>query len=312
MENNCFLLFNSNINVDVIKIDMDTKTTFQDAITNKDEMLSTTVLFNSYVDNINASYFSPTDPVSGANIAIYKKTPFQKYYNFITLLTNGQYEFYDYNIVNNEYYHYLASIEIQTNNDPEYLVYQNLNEDGSLVYLNTKWDKWSLVNLQELDDGEYITQGDIWTFRANIDSEEITQNTNVTTWDTLGQFPKMSIGQKNYNSSNFTALLGDIQYYSLFDKQGQVINDNYYGYTEKINVNSKYGTNKEKLKLWEQFVTDGEIKLLKDQKGNAWIVQILANPSKNIDLKNSLYPVTISFQWQEIAKIDGASIVGGK
>lgn len=309
MAENCFLFFNNQINVDVIKIDTNLSQNFEQSVANKDQMFSTTVLFNTFDSTIDASYFAPDNSVSGSSIAIYKKTPFQKYYDFITLLTDGYYEFYDYNIVNNEYYHYLASVEIQTSSDPEYKVYQNLNPDNSLVYIQMNWDRWSLVNIIEQEDGSYLTEGRIWTFRANIDSEEITQNTNVVTWDTLGRYPKMSIGQKNYGSSTFTALLGDIEEYTVFSDNSIIPNNIKYGYTEKINVNSQYATNMEKLTAWKEFVTDGEVKLLRDLKGNAWIVQVQANPTNSIDLKNNLQAVTISFQWQEVADIEGASII---
>lgn len=312
MADNCYLLYNGGINVDLIKIDTNINESFQEAIANKEQMLSSTILFNTFDNTVDASYFSPEETVSGPSIAIYKKTPFQKYYDFITLLNDGTYSFYDYNVANNEYYHYLASIEIQTSTDPEYLVYQNLNPDGSLVYANINWDKWSLINIIQQEDGSYLTSGDLWTFRSNIDSEELTQNTNVTSWDTLGQYPKLSIGQKNYSSSTFTALLGDMEMVPIY-KSG-ILNQlgteqEQYRYTETINLNSPYGTNMEKLRAWKEFISDGETKLLRDLKGNKWIVQVLANPTQSVNVKSILYPVTISFQWQEIANIDQVAII---
>lgn len=312
MADNCYLLYNGGINVDLIKIDTNINESFQEAIANKEQMLSSTILFNTFDNTVDASYFSPEETVSGPSIAIYKKTPFQKYYDFITLLSDGTYSFYDYNVANNEYYHYLASIEIQTSTDPEYLVYQNLNPDGSLVYANINWDKWSLINIIQQEDGSYLTSGDLWTFRSNIDSEELIQNTNVTSWDTLGQYPKLSIGQKNYSSSTFTALLGDMEMVPIY-KSG-ILNQlgteqEQYRYTETINLNSPYGTNMEKLRAWKEFISDGETKLLRDLKGNKWIVQVLANPTQSVNVKSILYPVTISFQWQEIANIDQAAII---
>lgn len=312
MADNCYLLYNGGINVDLIKIDTNINESFQEAIANKEQMLSSTILFNTFDNTIDASYFSPEETVSGPSIAIYKKTPFQKYYDFITLLSDGTYRFYDYNVANNEYYHYLASIEVQTSTDPEYLVYQNLNPDGSLVYANINWDRWSLINIIQQEDGSYLTSGDLWTFRSNIDSEELTQNTNVTSWDTLGQYPKLSIGQKNYSSSTFTALLGDMEMVPIYNSG--ILNQlgteqKQYRYTETINLNSPYGTNMEKLRAWKEFISDGETKLLRDLKGNKWIVQVLANPTQSVNVKSILYPVTISFQWQEIADIDQAAII---
>ena len=310
MADNCYLFFNSQINVDLIKVDSNINQSFEDSVSQKEEMVSTTILFNTFNETVDALYFSPEDPVGGATIAIYKKTPTQQYYNFVTLLENGQYEFYDYNIVNHENYHYLASIEIQTNTIPEYLVYQNLNLDNTLEYLNINWNTWSLINIIQQEDGNYIVDGDMWTFRANIESENLTQNTNVISWDTLGQYPKFSIGQKNYNSSSFTALLGDIQQYRVYSFNYPFNYVEKYGYTEKINVNNQYATEMEKLKAWEIFVGDGETKLLRDLKGNGWIVQVLANPTKQIELNNNYQATTISFQWQEINSIKTVSIIG--
>lgn len=311
MADNSFLFFNSSINVDSIKIDTNLTDSFQDATYNKDEMLSTTILFNTYDRTIEASYFSPESPVGGASFGVYKKTPDQKYYDFITLLTNGQYQFWDYNVVNGQSYHYLAAVETTTGTGvPEYLMYQNFNEDGSLSYTTVNWDRWSLVNIIQQEDGSYVKDGSIWKFRCNIESEDLTQNTSVTSWDTLGYYPKFSVGQKNYNSSTFTALLGDIEEYTVFDESNP-LQPSYkkYGYTEKINKDSPTALATEKLKAWESFCSDGETKLLKDLKGNAWIVQILANPTKKIDLKTSQMYTTISFQWQEVDDITAAQIV---
>lgn len=317
MNNQSYVYVNSNINVDIIKIDQVIEN-YDIAIQNKDEMFNTTILFNDFTEILDARYFSPESVISGANYSIYRKTPEQTYYNFVCLMTNGEYVFKDYNINNNNYYHYLCSVELTSSTGLKYLIYQNKNEDGSIEYINTNWDEWSICDIEETtEEGIYTKIGSTWNFRCNINEEDLTQNTSITVWDTLGQYPKISIGKKNYNSGTFSALLGDVTEYKIYQEDKFNNNNNLnniqeikkYGYTERNNLNSQYSREMEKLNSWKEFCSNGSLKLLKDIKGNSWIVQIQENPKFNINVQSGIMPTTISFDWVEVENINSASII---
>ena len=316
MADQSYVYVNSNINVDVIKVDQVIEN-FNTAIANKDQMLNTTILFNDFTELLDARYFSPESVTSGASYSIYRKTPTQTYYDFVCVMTNGEYIFKDYNINNNNYYHYLCSIELTSSSGLKYLIYQNKNEDGSIEYINTNWDEWSICDIDETtESGIYTKVGSTWNFRCNVSGEDLTQNTSVTVWDTLGRYPKISIGKKNYDSGTFSALLGDVTEYKVYEKNDsnednsnsfQAINK--YGYTEKIDLISQYSREMEKLNSWREFCNNGSLKLLKDVKGNSWIVQIQENSKFNINLQPGIMPTTISFDWVEVEDISNTSII---
>ena len=320
MADQSYVRVNSLINVDLIKVDTNISDTFEQAMTQKEKMLSTTILHNSFKTSIDASYFSPEDPISGQNIEIYRKTPYQKYYDYVCTLEEGSYELYDFNIVNQEYYHYLASIELlQSTGESQYLVYQNVTDTGDLRYYHTNWSTWSICDIQETtDENIYVCSDKVWVLGYNIENADLVQNTSVTTWDTLYKYPKTSILSKNYSSSTFTGLLGEIREYDVYDitetqNDGQIIQtitkQTKYGYTEREN-NDLYARNEEKLLAWNEFISNGSLKLLKDIKGNKWVVQVQANPIKQINYQAYGMPTTISFDWVEILDSDTISIIG--
>lgn len=275
-------------------------------------MRKTTVLFNSFIDRVDAFYISPEDIITGVNFSVYRKTPNQKYYQYVCTLVNGEHQVFDYNVVNNQYYHYLVSTEVQTSSGPEYKVYQNRvwneeTQEFELIFKKVFWDEFVICNIEETDEpNTYKKIGNTWTFKYNMTEELLNENTNFSVSDTLGKYAQVSVGVKNYESSTVSALLGDMEEYTKYDgvKEKQV-----YEYTEKINIDSKYAHENEKLKRWKNFSTDGELKLLRDRKGNAWIVQITDGTSNNINLITNAQQTMVTFNWQEVEDVDNASII---
>ena len=79
-----------------------------------------------------------------------------------------------------------------------------------------------------------------------------------------------------------------------------------------MNLDNYYAREVEKMQAWREFCNNGRLKLLKDIKGNAWIIQILANPSRKVDIQAGIMPTAISFEWQEVEDINSVSIIGFK
>ena len=78
---------------------------------------------------------------------------------------------------------------------------------------------------------------------------------------------------------------------------------------QKTFTDSNYSREIEKYLAWKEFCNDGELKLLKDVKGNAWIVQITASPESSINTQSGYAPTTITFNWTEVMSVDDISIV---
>lgn len=310
MADQCYVYFNNLITIDVIKIDENIDYNFTEASNLKDTMMATTILFNTFDNVLDASYFPPDSSIAGARFTIYKKTPFQEFYDFVCVLDNGEYKFTDFNVVNNQFYHYLAAIEQSTSSGPEFLIYQNTEEDGSLTYLKTNWNQWSICDIEEsTEDNIYIQSGNVWNLGINIDGENLTQNLGVSNYDSLGRYPKFSISQKNYSSSNFSGLLGNIKEIVEYNSPNDIIGEKKYCYTERSNFDSFYYRENEKMEEWGRFCSNGKLKLLKDLKGNAWVVAIQSNPSKSINIQSNFMQTTISFDWIEALDISKISII---
>ena len=226
------------------------------------------------------------------------------------------YGFVDYGVINNEIYDYIFIVGIKdiSNNN-----YSNILYYGHSETWRTMFDSWSIVNIIEKDDGKYTTDGIVWTFKYNLESGDISNNTSVTKWDTLGQYANFSSGNKGYDSSSLTCLLGDVGTYYSYDNNYL---KEHYGYFEKNNFLLPYQeeeeidmtqvctNNIERFQTWKKFCRDGQLKLLKDIKGNKWIVGIAENPSTKIDTNSREQMATISFDWFETMDSTNVSIVG--
>src|SRR5699024_6851489 len=129
---------------------------------------------------------------------------------------------------------------------------------------------------------------------------------SVTSWDTLGQYNKVSVGQRNFDSGTLTCLLGEVKEYEIYDQNNNLTKS--YDYTERTGSNY-YDSDAEKEKEWKKFISNGNLKLLKDYKGNKWIIQIMQDSTRTIDY-NAMKKVTmISIQWEEVDNSDKYPII---
>ena len=354
-----YIKYYSNLNVNFVKIEQNQDSLpvdLQEAYDKRATFNSNTVLFNDFTTELDALYFPPNSEFSSNICSIYRKTYSQQYYNYVCAL-QGEVAFKDYNIHNNDYYKYMAVIGVpQSNGSYTYKIYDNRDDEGEEILTRTKWDGWSICNIEETDETPdariYAKTGDTWLLGLNMEGENLTQNMSVTSWDTLGKYPKVFKGAKNYESSTFTGLLGNIKKVIEPElKSVVVIEDDVEKlvkmpvttcrYTERINSypegttqqeienlykeksdnprskNSKWlnieeirhGREVEKYQAWKEFCNDGELKLLKDIKGNSWIVHIIDNPSNNIANNAHNMPTTISFSWKEVLNVEDISII---
>ncbi len=305
------LFFNSNINVDVVKVSRKTSLTFKEALTQKNKMGGKITLFNTFNEQLKAYYFPPLAEDRDAVYNIYRKTPEQTYYDYVFGLTEEEYAFIDYNVKANEWYHYLAAAQVPDLTEGyRYFMFENNDEHGNLNYMKASWDSWSIQDIEDTDtENLYTKTGTTWLLGLNYAENSITQNTNVMSYETLGQFGKYGIGKKNFQSGTYSGLLGSMKEVYVYNEETKFLKYKDYRYTEKDDETSVYSREMDKLNRWKTFVYNGKLKLLKDFKGNAWIIQILSNPSYDINYQGNSMPTTISFEWQEALDFSKVAIV---
>lgn len=315
-----YVTYNDNMFVYLTKLETTMYDDILDMIEVENKKTVSTILYNNFSTEVDAYYFPSFATYTGSFCSIYRKTYLQTYFNYVCTLSNSAI-FKDFNIHNHDFYEYLAVVSSQNDNGKYvYKVYENIDDYGEKIYSETNWGNWSICNIEETDNENiYSKVGNTWLLGLNLEEENLTQNLSVTKWDTLGQYPKISVGERNYLSSSVTCLLGRMA-------EVTTSNGKEYRYTERENLNSeykeispyiqkkeftdsKYSREMEKFLKWRDFCGDGALKLLKDIKGNAWVVQIIDSPTSSYNTKALDTPTTISFDWAEVIKIDDISII---
>ena len=111
----------------------------------------------------------------------------------------------------------------------------------------------------------------VWLFRYQNSGNGQTQNIQRNEYDTLGVYPKFGFGDKNYLQGSISALLGS-----------EIVLSQPTSYTERLPMSRlrPLSTNESinMLQKWRQFVFSKNPKLLKDIKGQSWIVH--PNPNQ--------------------------------
>ena len=210
--------------------------------------------------------------------------------------------------------------------------------------IDVEYMGWSIVELhkpRKVESGHmtiYNSQAkDVWRFKYNISSGSQTQNIAKSQQDTLGLYPHISIGAKNFMSGSVTCLLGRemIQADYRRDHYEYVPQDNQWrrntsdisvynagGYKEDLsryssgyvsasslgfkNLSSNQAVNM--IKAWNEMIYSGNDKLLRDEKGRMYIVHLLSNGVNTNESWNDM-PTEISFDWVEVNDVDLISVL---
>lgn len=171
------------------------------------------------------------------------------------------------------------------------------------------WDYWSISELEPLDfdsdvpiikNAYSVNTDQIWFFKYSLEVGSQTQNISRNEFSTLGQFPKFGLGASNYLSGEVTALLGsEIIYYTGTDYVERLVKAR----SNPLSTNEKVLM----LERWRKLVASKNPKLLKDSKGQSWIVHIVSSTNSP---KVGYYkqPETINFSWKQVESTEGVLI----
>ncbi len=211
---------------------------------------------------------------------IYRKQPEDTTLTFVCKVPASQYRLIDFNVLNNAEYQYTIFAETETTISAPF---------EQVGYITTNWWNWSLVGLQESETtGLYYADNDnIWLFDTELASSGLDQNIAKYVMDNFTRYPSISSGVKNYMTGSLTAFLS--------------------------NVDVKVGKYEDTVAQYNAFVTfiaQPTLKLLRDRKGNGWIVSTTDANAQYID--ESPQQITrVSFGFTQLNDIDSINIIGG-
>ncbi len=195
-----------------------------------------TVTLSTFQDNINGN-----TNVEKNNIVKYvvqrKRIDEDKIYP-VAEVSKENTRVYDFNIQNKNKFVYRI---IPVLEDATYSSYIESNE------VSIDWSHITICDLLPTNiDKEYkVDKNNIWKFSLNIQPTPIKPTFNKRVVSGFGKFPKISQDNTNYLTLGFEALLGDV------DCVGKYFNDDI-----------------DKMEKWYSFCNNGNIKLLKDLRGN--------------------------------------------
>lgn len=181
---------------------------------------------------------------------------------------------YDYTIANNHTYQYII---VRLNNG-------NPIHTHKSAEITIGWDGWYISSLEYDKDSlnrHFYNINDTWHFVSSIDSGTITRNINSTLHVGTSSYAKTSRDNTKYESGTFSANLLTLEC-----------------------PNNEIMDNITRVNKWMSFITENQTFMLKSDKGDVWIVNIVNSPSRTYD--ESLNPIltNVSFEWAEVENVN--------
>ena len=182
---------------------------------------------------------------------------------------------------------------------------------GTSVPIVASWDEWSLIELKPVEtpvDAPILRKAyevdlnNIWLFKYGLETGAQNQNFQKSEIQTLGKYQKVGYGRSNFVSGDVSCLLGS-----------EIVPCTKNGYIERMrsSIRIPLSTNEKAymLEQWRKIASSPNPKLLRDIKGQSWIVQIMSNNNSPKNFYNE-QPDTISFSWKQIDDVDAVTIIG--
>ena len=220
---------------------------------------------------------SVSDSALGYTFSIYRLDEDSNSLKPISSKNTDKLSIVDYNVRNKKKYQY-------------YIFKEDSNSISKALLSNeitTCWWEYSIsgLTLSDIKTNTYtINPNDVWLFSANVSSDSTSQNFAKTTYQNLTRYPQISTGESNYSNGSFTALLGKVE-------------------------NDSYKEDALLLDKWNEFCTNHQLKLLKDRKGNKYIVDITSSSTNILD-ETSQQATEITVGWTQVDDADKYIIIG--
>jgi len=236
-----------------------------------------TALLAFFNNNINGGDITFSGE-SITNWLIYKQEDGNTTLTYVATVPSTQTSILDYNVKNNTNYRYQVFAET-----PSFLSQPLITSD----YAITNWWNWSLIGLEttDTDNFYYVDTDNVWKFDTELSSDALTQNVDRNTFENFTQFPKVSSGQKNYYTGGITTFLN---------------NTSNGVYSDTISLQTQF----------REFVNNGNIKLLKDRKGNAMFVDTTTNEFQYKD-ESQEQITSVTFTFTQVDGGESFPAIGG-
>ena len=199
----------------------------------------------------------------------------------------GYQPIHDYLAASNKNYQYHIIDMIKENDEWKY------GSKYTSEILSPVWCNWVIYSLEEwrnlntdVPNKETYRVSGSWKLFINAEEGDITQNINRHVHVGYYDKPKVTVNDNNYISGTLSC---DI--------------------TQVSPVDSKLTDSIYKAQEWRKFITENELFLLKNPKGDVWVVSITDNPTTKYNYQNKLKQTTVSFSFTECRDIKDIAIV---
>ena len=135
---------------------------------------------------------------------------------------------------------------------------------------------------KDADDKPFYVIGDTWKFVADIENTAVTQNMDNVLHVGYGKYSSKTSTNVNYASGSLSAYIGQVSCVNGIDCRDDI----------------------ELVKKWREFITQDCLFIIRSQKGDVWVVNVVDNPSTEYQEDDSQLSTKISFSWAECCKIE--------
>lgn len=146
--------------------------------------------------------------------------------------------------------------------------------------VKTNFDGYYISALEPQGDNLYYI-GDTWKFICDIENSTIVQNLDIVSQVGYSSYPSVSSTELNYMSGTLSGYIG---YFDCCDHE----------YKDDIAV----------VKAWREFISQPHPFLLKSQKGDVWMVNIVESPKVEYQEDYYKIPTRFTFSWAECGNIN--------
>lgn len=240
---------------------------------------SNTMLLANFDSNLNGGN-TPSLSEDVLYWQIYRKKPDDTTLTFVCKVPASQYQLLDFGVLNNSQYQYTIFAESETTLSAPF---------EQADYTQTSWWNWSLTGLKESTTSNlyYADKDNVWIFDTQLSSSNLEQNIAKYIVDNFTRYPSISSGLKNYMSGSITAYLSNVD-----------------------TATGKYTDTVEQYNSFVEFIAQPTPKLLKDRKGNGWIVSTTNTNAQYIDA--SMQQITqVTFDFVQLNDMQDINVIGG-
>ena len=238
-----------------------------------------TITLSTFNNNINASDISEVKEV--VQYIVQKRNISGNKRSTVATIPYDCTSIEDYNVSDSsEYEYYIIPVYKEDNG-------KSMGEPITSNMISTDFGSVSIIGLLPTQDKNVylVDTNNIWVFPLNVEHESFKQQYNKSILSGISKFPKISVNDTNYLTTNISCLIGNV------DCSGETYSN------DSIEVINK----------WKEFCINGCMKLYKDEKGHVIPCEIT---DMSYDFDNSILqmPTTISFQITQIDSAESLSV----